>query len=154
MKFPTALFCFLTLFAMLPQAAPAQTPSCRDVLDNLAKAAPAAPIDLPPAFFQNADSTALGKLQRGIVLYAAAGRARECNNPDRVPVLIAAAKSHLLNARDSLSGELKARCLYYLGLIAEKQEGDQATAASYYEQAGGNSGAHNALGRIKHATQN
>lgn len=157
MKTPLYLLCILVLFATLRLTA--QTPSYREILDNLATAAPAAPIDLPPVFFQNSATTALGALQRGIVLYAAAGRARECDNPNRVPVLIAAAKTRLLHAKNSLHPghtEAMARCLYYLGLIAEKQEGDQATAASYYQQAGNltnNPGAHDALGRIQPVRQ-
>lgn len=155
MKISLHLLCILALFSTLQLCA--QTPSGRDVLDNLAKAAPDTPIELPAAFFQNSELTSLGQLQRGIVLYAVAGRARECGNPNRVPVLIAAAKTRLLRAKDWLlplpmPNEEMSRCLYYLGLIAEKQEGDQAAAASYYQQAAnltGDPGAHSALARIE-----
>jgi hypothetical protein len=149
------LFCAIALIFALELSA--QTPSYREVLDGLAKAEINDPIALPAAFFQHAENTALGKLQRGIVLYAAAGRARECNNPDRVSMLMAGAKSCLLYANEHLlasQSAQKSQCLYYLGLIAEKQEGNQAAAASYYEQAGNlsdNPGANNAGGRIQHA---
>ncbi len=136
MKPLSCLICIIIFASALRLTA--QTPSYRDVLDGLATVESSGPVVLPASFFQNPQGTALGELQRGIVLYAAAGRARECNNPDRVPVLVSAAKARLLYAKEYLlasQSAQKAQCLYYLGLIAEKQEGNQATAASYYEQA-------------------
>lgn len=110
-------------------------PAYREVLDGLATATPGSSVALPDAFFAQADSTPEGRLQRGLVLYAAAGRARELNNRERSPELITAAKGRLHAAAGTLSGTQKARAYYTLGQIAERYEGNLALAESAYQKA-------------------
>lgn len=122
---------FLTATLLCAQS----TPTYRQVLDGLAKPAPGSAITLPDAFFAEPDTAAAGKLQRGVVLYAAAGRAKELHNRSRSPELIAAAKPRLQSAATNLSGGQKAQAHYTLGQIAEQYEGDLAGAESAYQQA-------------------
>ena len=116
----------------------AQTPTYKQVIDGLSKVAPSAAIDLPAAFFAEPDTDPRGQLERGIVLFAGAGRARELNNRDRAPVLITAAKNRLQSALNGLSSQQaseKSQAYYTLGQIAEVWEGSPANAQSYYQQA-------------------
>jgi len=150
----------LFILAAMTAGLSAQTPSYRAVLDGLAQADPNAPVQLPSAFFKYSESNPLGQLQRGIVLYAAIGRARECGNLERIPVLLAEAKTLLLAAHAGLSSaqaDQKSQCMYYLGLVAEKHEGNLSAAKDYYAQAAslkGNAGvAYDAMRRVSRATE-
>jgi len=155
-KYILVLFILLSLTSILS----AQTPSFREVLDGLSRADANAPIELPDAFFKFPDTDPLGQLQRGIVLYAATGRAKECGNFDRIPALLAEAKKRLHAANAHLTSaqtQEKAQCLYYLGLIAEKREGNRSAAADYYTQSDGlkpDKTAKDAAQRVKHDVKN
>jgi len=140
MKTHIKILVILTAMFGIALALPAQVPSYRSVLDNLARVASDAPISLPSAFFKYPESDPQGQLQRGIVLYAASGVARQCGNHARIPALLAEAKTRLLAASTGLSSsqsDQKSQCLYYLGLIAEKREGNLSAATNYYNQSTG-----------------
>jgi hypothetical protein len=133
-KFICLLF---VLTAALLQAQTAGTPSFRQLTNELAAAAPGGAVALPDTAFTQPSTSAAGKLQRGVLLYVAAGRARELNNPPRSPDLAAAAKTWLTGALPGLSATPGAasQCQYYLGMIAEQHEGDPAGAQTRYQQA-------------------
>jgi hypothetical protein len=150
------------LIALLGSASSllAQPPTYKQVLDGLSKAEPAAAISLPSAFFAETETDPRGKLQRGVVLFAAAGRAREQGNRDRAPVLISEAKNYLLSALNGLtSGQAVQRCqaYYTLGQIAEMWDGNLGNAQTYYQQAvnqqTGNAPAQAALARVQRILQ-
>jgi hypothetical protein len=114
-----------------------------------------APPTPPDALFSQPASNPLGKLHRGTVLYAAAGRARELRKPARAQTLALAAKDWLLDAAGGLSATPAAasRCWYYLGMIAENYEGSLTLAIGHFQQAvtldAGNAQAARALERLQ-----
>jgi hypothetical protein len=114
-----------------------QTPTFREVIESLAAPAGESEVVLPVNYFTQPDTVSTGRMQRGGVLLAAAGRAREINNADRALVLAAAAKDWLLSTLGDLggSGMASSQIHYYLGMIAEQYEGDLATAESRYQAA-------------------
>jgi hypothetical protein len=142
--FPHPLPVIVLALVIVLAAAPAlraQTgagaPSFRELAGELAAAAPGGAITLPDTAFTQPSASAAGKLQRGVLLYVAAGRAREINNPPRSPDLAAAAKTWLVDALSGLAAipSAASRCQYYLGMIAEQHEGDLAGAQTRYQQA-------------------
>lgn len=112
-------------------------PAFRQLSGELADAAPGDAITLPDAAFAQPSANAAGKLQRGVLLYVAAGRAREINNPARSPDLAAAAKTWLVDALPGLAAtpSTASQCQYWLGMLAEQHEGDLAGAQTRYQQA-------------------
>jgi hypothetical protein len=138
---------------------PAQTaPSAfRQITDSLATASPEIPVSLPGDYFIKPTTDPAGKMQRATLLYAAAGRARELNNPGRAPMLAAASKTWLQNALPQLGAkpQTASQCHYYLGMIAEQYEGSLASAQTSFQQAialnPNNSRAAQALARVQFA---
>jgi hypothetical protein len=137
------------------QNAPAAATVFRQITDDLAKAAPEITVQLPDDYFIKSADDPAGKVQRATLLYAAAGRARELNNPGRAPVLAAASKTWLQAALPLLGSKPQSasRCHYYLGMIAEHYEGGLAGAQAAYQQAlalnPGNTQANQALARVQ-----
>ncbi len=130
--------CLLLVVAAVPVLyAQTGAPSFRQLTGELAAAAPGSAITLPDTAFTQPSTSATGRLQRGVLLYVAAGRARELNNPSRSPDLAAAAKTWLVDALPGLAATPSAasQCQYYLGMIAEQHEGDLAGAQTRYQQA-------------------
>ncbi len=153
---PSLLLLALVLFCNLH----AQTPTYKQVLDGLAMAAPTAQITLPAAFFAQPETENLGKLQRGLVLYAAGGRAKELRNHERSPVLIAGSRAYLEQAYAGLSSSEnapKSQAAYTLGMICEFHQVNLALAKSYYQAAvnlqSSNQPAQNALARVTRLQQ-
>jgi hypothetical protein len=114
-------------------------PTFNDVIEALAQPGPEADIVLPEDYFTQSNTVPAGMMQRGGILVAAAGKAREIKNSDRALALAAAAKPWLVNALTGLGGNSVAasQCHYYLGVIAEQYEGDLASAESRYQTAVG-----------------
>ncbi|MDR1009760.1 MAG: hypothetical protein LBM04_01270 [Opitutaceae bacterium] len=110
--------------------------------------------DLPDEYFAYPADHPLGRMQRGMVLFAASGKARELRDSEQARRLAFEARGWLLKA---LEGEMSAasagRCCYYLGLIAERY-GDQDAALDYYRKArekdGARDHAKSAVKRIEH----
>ena len=156
MKNPLSFILFIAGCAALSaQTAPA---TFRQITDALAAAAPAAPVQLPDDYFIKPAADPAGKMQRGALLYAAAGRARELNNPGRAPALAAAAKTWLQDALPLLGAkpQTASQCHYYLGMIAGHYEGDPAAAATSFQQAlalnSNNTRVAQALARVQFST--
>jgi hypothetical protein len=160
-----AALCAFLQTALLRAQTPAP-PTLREVLDDLASPPPPSPLPPgvqagyappapPDALFSQPATSPIGKLHRGVALYAAAGRARELNKPDRARTLALVAKDWLLEAADGLTATPAAasRCQYYLGLIAESYEGNLTQAAERFQAAltldSGNAQAGRALTRIQ-----
>ncbi len=94
--------------------------------------------DLPDAYFAYPADHPLGQIQRGMILYAAAGKARELRDTEQALMLAAEAKAWLLLALESestMSTASSARCHYYLGKIAERYNGNQTAALQHYRTA-------------------
>lgn len=145
------IICILLTSILMGQ----QRPAFKEVIDSLALPGSESEIILPVNYFTQPDTTSVGKMQRGGVLLAAAGRAREINNADRALILADAAKTWLTGALAGLGGDNAAasQCQYHLGMIAEQYEGDLATAESRYQTAVGlsasNTQAQQALARVQ-----
>jgi hypothetical protein len=145
----------ITYMLLAPMLGAQQPPPLREVIETLAAPAAEAAVVLPGNYFLQPETTAAGKMQRGGVLLAAAGRARETNNAARALVLAATAKTWLLSALGDLGGNGMAasQCHYYLGMMAERYEGDLASAESRYQTAVGlnanNTLAKQALARVQ-----
>jgi hypothetical protein len=94
---------------------------------------------LPDEYFTYSAGHPLGQMQRGMVLYAAAGKARELRDTGQALLLAAESKDWLLLALEGesrMSATSAARCHYYLGQIAERYEGNRAEALRSYRSAG------------------
>jgi hypothetical protein len=155
MKHTIAFVLFMAGCAVLSaQTAPS---AFRQITDSLATASPETPVQLPDDYFIKPASDPAGKMQRGTLLYAAAGRARELNNPGRAPVLAAASKIWLQSALPQLGAkpQTASQCHYYLGMIAEQYEGSLAGAQASFQQAialnPNNARATQALARVQFA---
>jgi hypothetical protein len=110
--------------------------------------------DLPDEYFAYPADHPLGRMQRGMVLFAASGKARELRDSEQARRLALEARGWLLKALEGgMSAASAGRCCYYLGLIAERY-GDQDAALDYYRKArekdGARDHAKSAVKRIEH----
>ena len=100
---------------------------------------------LPDEYFDYPADHPFGRMQRGLVLYAAAGKARELRDTEQACELAAEAKEWLALALEDEGGmddASVARCHYYLGRISERYNGNQAGALIHYRAAGEKDAAH------------
>ena len=155
MKILSFILLFMAGCAILSaQTAPS---AFRQITDSLATAPTEAQVQLPDDYFIKPASDPAGKMQRAMLLYAAAGRARELNNPGRAPVLAAASKTWLQSALPQLGPkpQTASQCHYYLGMIAEQYEEGLTSAQTYFQQAlvlnPNNARATQALARVQFA---
>lgn len=94
---------------------------------------------LADEYFSYPASHPVGRMQRGMVLYAAAGKARELRDTEQAVLLAAESKEWLLLALENeseLSSSVASRCHYYLGKISERYNGNQSAALQHYRAAG------------------
>jgi tetratricopeptide (TPR) repeat protein len=165
----TILAIISAIMAAASLAAQNSTPTVfGQVINELASVRPPPPTDgeeqalavginLNDGYFVKPANDPAGKIQRAMALYAAAGRAREINNFQRISILAAEAKSWFRDALPLLASKPSSasHCHYYLGLIAEHFEGNISSAAQCFQQAlvlnPDNGQANQALERIQHA---
>ena len=149
---------FLVFVQALALAAqPAAHNSPRALIQGLAGSGTGAPMTMPGAYFDTPDTDPSGKMQRGVLLHAAAGRARELKNMDRARELALGARDWLLDAAPGLAPKpaSQSQCYYYLGLLAEQYAGNLLLAEQYFQQAvtinSNNTQAQQALARVQFA---
>lgn len=106
----------------------------------LSKGASAEGSNLPDDYFSYPADHPIGQMQRGMLLYAAAGKARELRDTEQAGVLAGESEAWLALALEGGTGLENAhasRCHYYLGKIAECYKGNQAAALTHYRAASG-----------------